>query len=97
MARLLTVLFLFWLFISYFPFTEIEIKRFLMRIAILLASFGLSFFIIAHLQFIPIADRMLRNHEKVREKTEKSRKFVEKDVFIFRRSTVFPRRKVFAT
>ncbi len=72
-------------------------KKFNMEFSALLASFGIAFFIFAHLQFIPIADRMMRNHEKVKEKTEKGKKFCEKDNSKFRRWTGFPRQRVFAT
>jgi hypothetical protein len=63
----------------------------------LLSSFGFACFLVAHLWFIPIAERMMVNHEKKKDKTEKSEKFGKKDISIPRRSIGFPRRKVFAT
>ncbi|MFA6797199.1 MAG: hypothetical protein WCR40_00590 [Candidatus Paceibacterota bacterium] len=69
-----------------------------MKFIDIVASFGLAFFIVAHLQFVPIADRMKRHHVKVKEKNEKVRKFDEVNFSTkFRQQRGFPRQKVFAT
>lgn len=69
-----------------------------MKFIDIVASFGFAFFIVAHLQFVPIADRMKRHHDKVKEKTERARKFDERDISKkFCQWRGFPRQKVFAT
>ncbi|MDD4804769.1 MAG: hypothetical protein PHN69_06420 [Candidatus Pacebacteria bacterium] len=69
-----------------------------MKLIDTVASLGLAFFIVAHLQFVPIADRMKRHHDKMKEKIEKVRKFDEVNLSTkFRQRRGFPRQKVFAT
>ena len=72
-------------------------KEFGMKFSIFLTSSGLAFFLVAHMYFVPIADRMIIHNEKVKEKVEKGKRFTERDNIKFRRSTGFPRSKVFAT
>jgi len=72
-------------------------KEFGMKFSVLLASFGIAFFIIAHLWFVPIAERMRKDYEKVRERIEKGKKFGKKDIFTPRRSFEFPPPKIYKT
>ena len=76
-------------------FSKVITDKTLMKFSALLASFGLAFFLAAHLYFIPVANRMKVHHEKVEEKRT-TRKFAEKDIFTtFRRRVGFPKVRIF--
>jgi len=77
--------------------TKKKWREFTMKLCAILATLGLSFFIIAHLQFIPIADRMVINCERPKVKNEKNRRSGKKSPLLFYHSTGFPRSRVFAT
>lgn len=67
----------------------------LMKFSALLSSFGLAFFLTAHLYFIPVADRMKVHHEKVEEKRT-TKRFGEKYIStIFRQRVGFPKIRIF--
>ena len=73
-------------------------KEFGMKFSIFLTSSGLAFFLVAHIYFVPIADRMIIHNEEVKEKVGKGgKRFTGRNNVKFSRSTGFPRRKVFVT